>query len=323
MIINAKNIRHAFSAAFVITLLSSGAHAFPLLCSDPSRLAAAFQQNMHEVQMLKQEIESNLLIIKQIQNGGYAAAGAMLFGKIQNGDYDRFGKSLSTLRDNSQSMVQNVKDRKAVSEREQELIEQGLDARLAQAKARQEAAEREAKRQAAKAQRGNNVFQSSFEWLERNRVAGSVEGALRGVDSGNRNQILDGIFGAVGNTAGNDSVLGKASGALGDLTEGTLNSIEKGGNVLDVVEDVVNGQVMDGLTGMADAYGQAKSESAEAAAAEQAEKERQRKEMQDKIEESAKEAMKELQAANCNKCKEDAAKAGKDVGLTCFAYCSN
>lgn len=261
MMVNLKKVKLLASTAFMITLATSQVQAFPLLCSDPSRLVASARVTMQEVMIIKQEIESNMQIVTLIANGGFAQAGAMIFNKIQSGEYDRFGKSLSNVKSNTLSMAQNVKEREERAKREKELRAQGMSEKLAKEKARQESAERLAKAQQereraaeeAKANRGSNMFNNSYNWLKDNKTFTSgASNALNGVANGNWGQTLSGATNATGGAlnSNGDTTLGNIFNNASSGAGNALNSALDGnwGNVINSGAGVT-GNVISGATG--------------------------------------------------------------------------
>ena len=107
-----------------LILCAENASAFPLPTQDLSRLAQSAKTTKLQIDEIYQEYQSNMHIIKQIQNGGYAAAARELFGKIQNGDYDRYGGmvknlgvSLETGAANAQAVASKKEKRKEINQK--------------------------------------------------------------------------------------------------------------------------------------------------------------------------------------------------------------
>ena len=240
MMVKIGKNKMAVGLAFMITLASSKAYAFgiPLLSADMKRLIDSAQMIMQQVSIIKQEIDSNLAIIQEIQNGGFASAGAMIFDKIQNGDYDRFGNALSSVKSESQDMAANVKARKQFKEEEQAALAQGMTEEQARAVAQQKMAEklqkdkkeREQAKAIRKAARGENAFDKSYNWLKSNSgVTSGASDALRGVSNGNWGQVVSGAVGATGssiNSGGENSVgniFNNASSGAGSALNSALS----------------------------------------------------------------------------------------------------
>lgn len=138
-----KNIaKISFLVVLNVAIIGSvnKAEAFPLPTLDISRITTAVQNTMHAVQEIKQEIESNLRIIQEIQNGGFMAAAGDLFGKIQNGDYDRFGQNLKAIRSNTKDISDKFGSAKFQNEQMKQYQAEGLSRAAAKEKAAQDAA---------------------------------------------------------------------------------------------------------------------------------------------------------------------------------------
>ncbi|MBR1601608.1 MAG: cell envelope integrity protein TolA [Alphaproteobacteria bacterium] len=328
MMVNINRFKILTGVAFMITLAVSDAKAFPLLCSDPSRLVASARVTMQEIMIIKQEVESNLKIIEEIRNGGFAAAGAMIFNKIQNGDYDRFGKALSNVKTNAQDMSVNVADREWKAKREEELRNSGMSAKEAKAKAQQEAAERmqayeEAQNQArerAKAERGSNAFTNSYNWLKNNQsFTSGASNALTGVANGNWGQALNGAAGATGGAVGSEGV-GNTIGSIGNIGVGVYDSISNGDGFGGTVTDLMkNSQINSGVSGVQGGYNQIQEEKEAARKAQEEAAQKQAEEIRKKNEEIAK----QFKIQDCQACQEDNKKAGRDPMSGCFSRCSN
>lgn len=233
-----KKIKIMAGTAFMITMISSNAHAFgiPLLSADMQRLVTSVKVTMNEIMIIKQEVESNLKIIEEIRNGGFASAGAMIFDKIQNGDYDRFGQSLKNVRNEGLSAADNVKARKKYKEFEEQARKDGLSEKEAKAKAQQQVAEyldqeradRLKKQQEARDKRAGNAFNKSYNWLKNNQaVTSGASSALRGVDSDNWGQVLSGAAGVTGGAIG-DKKAGDAFSNASYSAGNALNSALSG-----------------------------------------------------------------------------------------------
>lgn len=81
----------------------------PLPSFDFTRISENVKKTINQVMEIKAEIDSNLMILREIQNGGFAAAAGMLFAKIENGDYDRLGGNIKGLKE---SMDVNAEEAK-------------------------------------------------------------------------------------------------------------------------------------------------------------------------------------------------------------------
>ena len=146
MIRNVSKI--SFLVIFNMAIICSvnQAEAFPLPSLDISRIKTAIENTMHAVQEIKQEIESNIQIIKEIQNGGFMAAAGDLFGKIQAGDYDRFGQNLKAVGTNTR----DVGDAFGAAKRENQTMKEEMAKGLTREQAKEAARQKEIQRQQAK-----------------------------------------------------------------------------------------------------------------------------------------------------------------------------
>lgn len=319
-------------AGFTAVSAVPAAEAFPLLCSDPSRLAASLRVSMQDAQIIYTEVMSNYAIIKEIQNGGFASAGAAVFGKIQNGDYDRFGNSLASSLKEGKSMSDNV------AKRENKVAEEVAERNAKTAAALKEAkAESDAATEAAKNERGKNAFSNAYNWLKNNRsFTSGASNALNGISNGDWGSALSGAAGATGSAlggsagdivsgasdnAGNalDNILrgdygnaaGELAGGTGDALGGTAGAVvSSGGTMAAGVTDSIGrgGGVMDmgrgigsSVAGAAETVGDAaKREEAARKAAEEAAKKK-----SDEANKKAAESVNEVAKMFCNNCLKD------------------
>lgn len=150
-------------ASLLICMYSSVCVALtPLSTRDWSRLRDSAKQGAEIAKQAQTEIKSNLNIIKQIQNGGYAAAAGELFGKVENGDYDRYGKmfadSKQVLKDGADATKKKKEEDAKIQEKNQETA----------AKAAEEIAKdnKEAQKQADAVQKVNNEKAKKSKWSQ-------------------------------------------------------------------------------------------------------------------------------------------------------------
>ena len=150
-------------ASLLIYMYSSVCVALtPLSTFDRSRVGASLKHGAEIAKQVQIEIKSNLNIIKQIQNGGYAAAAGELFGKVENGDYDRYGKmfadSKQVLKDGADATKKKKEEDAKVQEKNQETA----------AKAAKEIAKdnKEAQKQADAVQKVNNEKAKKSKWSQ-------------------------------------------------------------------------------------------------------------------------------------------------------------
>ena len=112
-------------ASLLIYMWPSACMAFPLPTADWKRLGDSAKQAMQIAKQVQIEVQSNMYIIKQIQNGGYAAAAGELFGKIARGDYDRYGQmfadSKQVLKDGAEATKKKKEEDAKIQEKNQEI----------------------------------------------------------------------------------------------------------------------------------------------------------------------------------------------------------
>ncbi len=175
---------------------------------DMARLAQSAKTIKLQIDEIYQEYQSNMNIIKQIQNGGYASAARELFGKVQNGEYDRYGgmvknvgASLETGAANAQAVASKKEKRKEINEKlaEKELQRKKEEAEKAQAKADQKQKESEG---LAK----KSAWSKAYSWVKKNSVS-AVDTVSSGVNTiengGSIKDIYNNTKGSLGNIAGN------------------------------------------------------------------------------------------------------------------------
>lgn len=150
-------------ASLLICMYSSVCVALsPLSTYDRSRLLASGKQAAAIAEQIKKEVDSNLRLIKIVQNGGYAAAAGELFGKVENGDYDRYGKmfadSKQVLKDGADATKKKKEEDAKIQEKNQETA----------AKAAKEIAKdnKEAQKQADAVQKVNNEKAKKSKWSQ-------------------------------------------------------------------------------------------------------------------------------------------------------------
>ena len=213
--------------AIVIALASGRANAFPLVWSDVERLGTEVLNGIQQVSQIKNEIDSNMALIKEAQERGYAAAANDLIGKIQNGDLDRFGNELGGLGDTAFNATHGAK---AVQERN----------------AQREEAAKKAAENAANGE-NNEVFgKKIYNWLKDNRSTtdagfntfnniqnGDVASALRNATGGAESALGDNVqgLGTIGSMGGAATDIINNSGNVGEAVANTANNGELRGAV--------------------------------------------------------------------------------------------
>ncbi|MBO6281672.1 MAG: hypothetical protein J6N49_03970, partial [Alphaproteobacteria bacterium] len=199
-------------AILLITGFAQRAEAFPLPTMDMKKLMDNAKIVMNQVQEIKAEVESNMHIIQEIQNGGFGAAVNDLFGKIENGDYDRFGNRLKTIKKASQDSLDEVKDSQTRSKAEKEARKKGMSKEEAQKYADEKVAEQQAKREEermlraqaqaeAKANRQKTGIEKAYNWLKDNRsVTDAVRSGATAAQSGNWGGVASSVLAGTGDT---------------------------------------------------------------------------------------------------------------------------
>ena len=241
MMVKIKKFKLLASFAFMTICMTPEAKAFPLLCADFGRLANTVQVTANEIMIIKQEIDNNMKIIKEIQNGGFAAAGAMIFSNIQSDELDRFGNMWSDAKSQLDSMSQDVQDRLQQYEDEFnsrygdefERLKSAKDELYDTAKALSLEEELRKKEEEAKSLRGNNAFENAYNWLQDNKAAtpgGSIDDAIKdGLNNFNEtiDNATEGAFNdAFGGDWGNiENTLSDEGNAIDNANSDELNNI--------------------------------------------------------------------------------------------------
>lgn len=236
-------IKSKFILATTFMIAYSGAaYAFPLPTFDMSRMSEAARMTANQIIEIKLEIESNYRIIQEIQNGGFGAAAGDLFSKIQNGNYDRFGNNLRSLKDEADLSVERYKETQAAKAREMELRAEGMSEELAREQATKESAERQATAAMQKAEkdaqsretRKNTALNNTYNWLKNNRsVTNAAVSATYGLQNGNVGQVVGSAVQGTGSVLGNSSnadanKVGEVMRNTGYNAGNTVNSVLSG-----------------------------------------------------------------------------------------------
>ena len=140
--------------------------------------------------------------------------------------------------------------------------------------------------------------------------AGNVYNAAK---DGNWGDVVNSTGHAVGDSLGGNT--GSEIGATGSIISGGMGVISSGGNANDVFDNfMTDGRIQSGLsdfsnldTSQEDAIEKAKQEEAER--------------MQQKMREDMAKAQQEMKQQQCQSCKADAEKAGRDPNMSCLATC--
>lgn len=193
-----------------LIVLDSGnvCQAFPLPTADMKRIASSARTVKLQVDQVRQEIQSNMQIIKMIQNGGYAAAAGALFGKIENGDYERFGTMFGDLKDSVKDGAIATQAGFAKGAAKEKAREKYKQAKEKEQKLREERA-----RLASQAATGqaiaiskNNRFNKVYTWVKKYGGTSS-EGIIGTVDTikegGGIRNVAEGLYQTAGKAGAN------------------------------------------------------------------------------------------------------------------------
>ena len=215
-------------AILLITGVIQTAEAYPLPTLDLNKLLGNARIVMNQVQEIKAEIESTMQIVKEIQHGGYGAAVNDLFGKIENGDFDRFGNRLKTIKSAVQDSSDMVKDSTARTRAEEEARKKGMseaeakkyaDEQVAKNKAlREERRLKRAEEQAkAKANGQKSGIASAYNWLKDNRsTTTAIRSGATAAQNGNWGGVASSALAGVGSTMSNNNQNNMEKCAAGD-----------------------------------------------------------------------------------------------------------
>ena len=206
---------------FMIISIAGESLAFPLATNDIKRVAASVQTTANQAVQIKQEYDSNMKIIKEIQNGGYAAAAGDLFGKIQNGDYDRFGDNLKNTKD---AIYDGTHGAQKVAERKQKEEAKRLEAeKKALAEEAEARANATANAQAAHKKANKSFFGRAYDWIKGNRLA--TDAALTTAntikDHGKLSDIVNSSTKSIGAAVGGND--GAEISSLGGVVSAGIN----------------------------------------------------------------------------------------------------
>lgn len=218
--------------------ISQSFAAVPLPTQDLKRLGESAKTVSHQIAIIRQEYESNMYIVRQIQNGGYASAAGALFGKIENGDYDRYGKIYTDTKsavedgaDASQNMAMKKEQRqKKEAEKAREQSE-----KLAKAKDAADQAATEIHEQNTQIVK-QSAWSKAYNWIKKNGRTSS--NAVVDVANGNYGNALKNA----GSVAGGDvGTYVSTSGGLYDRGSSTINSVSNGSSIESILNGVGSG----------------------------------------------------------------------------------
>lgn len=228
--------------AIMIISFAGKALAFPLPTGDIKRIGSSVQVAMQQVMQIKQEVESNLNIIKEIQNGGYAAAAGDLFAKIQNGDYDRFGENLTGLKDSTYDATHNaqkVKERKEKQEAERKQKEQEA---LEKEKIAREKGEKVVE------ESNKSFFGRAYNWIKDNRLAtDSALSAYEAGTDGNWSNVINDASVSAGGVVGGGN--GNEISALGGIVSAGMDIVHDSNDLGEVITNTATNSKLEGNLG--------------------------------------------------------------------------
>lgn len=294
----------------VIISVAGKVWAFPLPTADIKRIGSSIQVAMQQVMQIKQEVESNLNIIKEIQNGGYATAAGDLFAKIQNGDYDRFGDNLKGLKNSTYDATHSAQKVKERKEKEEAKRQEKEKEALEKEKAAKEKGEEVAK------QSHKSFFNRAYSWVKDNRlVTDSALNAVNSAKDGNwSNMVTNAAKGAGGIVGGSD---GSEISSLGGIVGAGMDIVNNSNNLGEMITNAAtNSQLSENLNAL--------NQEHEALEAQRKEAERQQnealvakiKEQMKQLEEKMAQERKEQKQKECQECR------AKNPNSACLSACS-
>ncbi|MBQ9271962.1 MAG: hypothetical protein IJ218_06840 [Alphaproteobacteria bacterium] len=320
MMLSAKKMGLITGLTLMIISIAGKSMAFPLPTADIKRIASSVQVAMNQALQIKQEIESNLLIVKEIQNGGYAAAAGDLFAKVQNGDYDRFGNNLKGLQESTYAATHSAKSVQERQERQRaERAKKEEEKLKANAEANKKGAE-QAKETHKKA--NQSFFGRAYNWIKGNRATTtSGLNAIDAIKDGDTSRWLDQGAKSVGGIVGGTD--GAEIGAVGGIASAGTDIVNntKGDDFGEVLSSAVKNTANNGkLSGSVDSLNkagaeqQAQQEAAKQKAAE--EQKKQNEELAQKLKEQMAEETKKMKQQQCQACRAQNPNSG------CISACS-
>lgn len=134
----------------VMIAFSSNCIAFPLPTFDIKRIAENVKKTSNQITEIKQEVESNLQIAREIQNGGYGAAAGDLFAKASNGDYGRFGENVKIVKASFKKKEAETLEKSQIEEENKAVAKKVAEEKAEEQLVKNEKAEAAAKEQTEK-----------------------------------------------------------------------------------------------------------------------------------------------------------------------------
>ena len=294
----------------VIISIAGKSWAFPLPTADIKRIGSSIQVTMQQVMQIKQEIESNLHIIEEIQNGGYAAAAGDLFAKIQNGDYDRFGDNLKGLKSSTYDAThsaQKVKERKEKEE---------ADRKERERKALEKEKEAKEKGDAVAEKTHKSFFNRAYNWVKDNRlVTDSALGAVNAAKDGDWSNVVNDAARSAGGAVGGGN--GNEISSLGGIVSSGMDIVGNSNDLGEIITNTAtNGKLSDNLNNLNREHEELERQRQEAEKQRNEELAAQLKEQMKKLEEQMAEERKELKKKECAECR------ANNPNAPCISACS-
>ena len=220
-----KNLKFIAVLALMVTLNSGRAEAF--INFDIQRVGSAIMNGLQQGLQIKNEIDSNIAMIKEAQSRGYAQAAQDLFGKVKNGDFDRFGENLKGLQDNAFEATHSAQDVEQRKAKEEEDRKAEMEKMLRKEEEARKAAEgsSDAAHSAAKAK--EPFWKKTYNWLKNNRSAAEAgANALNSAKSGDVANTVRNAAGGAGSVVGGEN--GQGIGMLGNMVGDGTNAVNNG-----------------------------------------------------------------------------------------------
>lgn len=221
-----KNLKFIAVLAFMIAFGSGRAEAF--INFDIERVGSAILNGLQQGLQIKNEFDSYMAMAKEAQERGYAQTAQDLFGKMQNGDFDRFGDELAGLRESALDATQSaqaVEERKAKEEADRKAQ---MEAQLRAEEAARKEAEGESKAAHSKAKAKEPFWKKTYNWLKNNSSTTDAGfNTLDNIKNGDAvNAVRNAADGAGGVVGGED---GQGIGMLGNQVGTGADIIRNGG----------------------------------------------------------------------------------------------
>lgn len=220
-----KNLKFISVLALMIALNSGRAEAF--INFDIQRVGSAIMNGLQQGLQIKNEIDSNIAMIKEAQSRGYAQAAQDLFGKVKNGEFDRFGENLKGLQNNAfeaTHSAQEVEERKAKEEKDRKAE---MEKMLRKEEETRKAAENSSDAAHSEAKAKEPFWKKTFNWLKNNSSAAEVgANAVKSAQSDDVAGTLRNDAGGAGSLVGGEN--GQGIGMPGNMAADGTNAVNNG-----------------------------------------------------------------------------------------------